>query len=167
MVGRNKLSSLRSDGVITISGIGDHDPGSADHDHRNTQLLTVPGIAYIVATALVAFVGDIHRFPSARHFASYLGLTPKEFSSGSKRRLGRISKKGDVYLRMLLIHGARSILAHAHKAKQPDRLQSWALQLERKVGSNKAAVALANKIARIAWAVWKHDCDFESRPVAA
>jgi transposase len=131
------------------------------------RLLTVPGIAYIVATALVAFVGDIHRFPSARHFASYLGLTPKEFSSGSKRRLGRISKKGDVYLRMLLIHGARSILAHAHKAKQPDRLQSWALQLERKVGSNKAAVALANKIARIAWAVWKHDCDFESRPVAA
>jgi transposase len=132
-----------------------------------SQLMTVPGIAYIIATALVAFVGDIHRFPSARHFASYLGLTPKEFSSGSKRRLGRISKKGDVYLRMLLVHGARSILAHAHNAKEPDRLQSWALQLERKVGSNKAAVALANKIARIAWSVWKHGRDFESKPIAA
>jgi transposase len=97
------------------------------------RLMTVPGIAYIVATALVAFIGDIHRFPSARHFASYLGLTPKEFSSGSKRRLGRISKRGDVYLRVLLVHGARSILIHAHKAKTPDRLQAWALQLEKKV----------------------------------
>ena len=132
-----------------------------------SRLLTVPGIAYIIATALVACVGDIHRFPSARHFASYLGLTPKEYSSGSKRRLGRISKKGDVYLRMLLIHGARSILAHAHKAKHPDRLQGWALRLEQKLGANKAAVALANKIARIAWAVWKHDRDFESKPLAA
>jgi transposase len=131
------------------------------------RLMTIPGIAFIVATALVAFVGNIHRFPTARHFASYLGLTPKEFSSGSKRRLGSISKKGDVYLRMLLIHGARSVLMHAHKAKHPDRLQSWALQLERKVGPNKAAVALANKIARIAWAVWRHDRDFESKPVAA
>ena len=132
-----------------------------------TRLMTVPGIAYLIATALVAFVGDIRRFPSARHFASYLGLTPKEFSSGSKRRLGRISKMGDVYLRMLLIHGARSILIHAHKAKQPDRLQTWALQLERKVGTNKAAVAVANKMARIAWAVWTHDTDFVSMPAAA
>lgn len=131
------------------------------------RLITVPGIAYLIATALVACIGDIHRFPSARHLASYLGLTPKEHSSGSKRRLGRISKRGDAYLRMLLIHGARSILAHAHKAKNPDRLQAWALQLERKVGPNKAAVALANKIARIAWAVWKNDCDFESKPLAA
>lgn len=132
-----------------------------------TRLMTVPGIAYLIATALVAFVGDIRRFPSARHFASYLGLTPKEFSSGSKRRLGRISKMGDVYLRMLLIHGARSILIHAHKATQPDRLQTWALQLERKVGTNKAAVAVANKIARIAWAVWTHDTDFVAMPAAA
>jgi transposase len=131
------------------------------------RLVTVPGIAYIIATALIASIGDIHRFPSARHLASYLGLTPKEHSSGSKRRLGRISKKGDAYLRMLLIHGARSILAHAHKAKTPDRLQAWALQLERKVGANKAAVALANKIARFAWAVWKNDCDFQSKALAA
>lgn len=137
------------------------------HTAAVARLITVPGIAYIIATALVACIGDIHRFPTARHLASYLGLTPKEHSSGSKRRLGRISKRGDAYLRMLLIHGARSILAHAHKAKTPDRLQAWALQLERKVGPNKAAVAVANKIARLAWAVWKNDCDFQSKPLAA
>jgi transposase len=67
------------------------------------RLLTIPGIGLLAATALVAFVGDIHRFPSARHFASYLGLTPREFSSALKRRRGRISKRGDVYLRALLM----------------------------------------------------------------
>jgi transposase len=74
---------------------------------------------------------------------------------------GRISKRGDVYLRMLLIQGARSILWHAKRTKQPDRLRDWALRLERKLGHNKAAVALANKLARITWAVWKSDRDFE------
>jgi transposase len=131
------------------------------------RLWSIPGIGLLIATALVAFVGDIHRFPSARHFASYLGLTPREYSSGLRRRLGRISKKGDAYLRMLLIHGARSVLCHTKKAKEHDRLRTWALDLERRVGHNKAAVALANKLARLAWAVWKNDRPFESLPKAA
>jgi transposase len=131
------------------------------------RLWSIPGIGLLIATALVAFVGDIHRFPSARHFASYLGLTPREYSSGLRRRLGRISKNGDAYLRMLLIHGARSVLCHAKKAKEHDRLRTWALDLERRVGHNKAAVALANKLARLAWAVWKNDRPFESVPKAA
>ena len=130
-------------------------------------LWSIPGIGLLIATALVAFVGDIHRFPSGRHFASYLGLTPREYSSGLKRRLGRISKRGDAYLRMLLIHGARSILCHAKKAKEHDRLRTWALDLERRVGHNKAAVALANKLARIVWATWKNGRPFESLPKAA
>jgi len=130
-------------------------------------LWSIPGIGLLIATALVAFVGDIHRFPSGRHFASYLGLTPREYSSGMKRRLGRISKRGDAYIRMLLIHGARSILCHAKKAKEHDRLRTWALELERRVGHNKAAVALANKLARIAWATWKNGRPFESLPKAA
>lgn len=130
-------------------------------------LRSVPGIGLLIATALVAFIGDIHRFPSGRHFASYLGLTPREYSSGLKRRLGRISKRGDAYIRMLLIHGARSVLCHAHKAKEHDRLRSWALELERRVGHNKAAVALANKLARLAWAIWKNGRAFESLPKAA
>lgn len=127
------------------------------------RLRSTPGIGLMIATALVAFVGDIQRFPSGRHFASYLGLTPREYSSGLKRRLGRISKRGDAYIRMLLIHGARSILCHAKKSEQQDRLRTWALALEKRVGHNKAAVALANKLARIAWAVWKHDCDYVSK----
>jgi transposase len=81
-----------------------------------------------------------------------------------RRRLGRISKRGDAYLRTLLIHGARAILWHAKRMKQPDRLRTWALRLEKTAGHNKAAVALANKLARIAWAVWKNDRDFEPVP---
>jgi transposase len=123
------------------------------HDERVRRLRTVPGVGLLTATAIVAFVGDLRRFPSGRHFASYLGLTPRETSSGAKRRLGRISKRGDPYLRMLLIHGARSVLAHAKRAKHPAPLQAWALARQQARGHNKAAVALANKLARIAWAV--------------
>lgn len=132
------------------------------------QLRTVPGIGVLTATALVAAVGDVQRFPSARHFASYLGLTPREHSSGARRRLGAISKRGDRYLRMLLIHGARAVLWHAKRpsARPLDRLRTWALQLERLRGHNKAAVALANKLARIAWAVWKRGTGFTAAPVA-
>ena len=127
------------------------------------RLRSIPGIGLMIATALVAFVGDIQRFPSGRHFASYLGLTPREYSSGLRRRLGRISKRGDAYIRMLLVHGARSVLCHAKKAEQHDRLRTWALALQKRAGHNKAAVALANKLARIAWAVWKHDTDYVSK----
>jgi transposase len=131
------------------------------------RLRSIPGIGLMTGTALVAFVGDVSRFPSGRHFASYLGLTPREYSSGLRQRLGRISKRGDSYLRMLLIHGARSVLCHAKKAKQHDRLRTWALQLQTRSRHNKAAVGLANKLARIAWAVWRRGRDYESLPVAA
>jgi transposase len=132
--------------------------GFASQSALVARLRTIPGVGLLTATALVAFVGDVQRFPSGRHLASYLGLTPRESSSGLQRRLGRISKRGDPYLRMLLIHGARSILCHAKKAKgQPDRLRAWGLERERARGHNKAAVALANKLARIAWAVWRNE----------
>jgi transposase len=131
------------------------------------RLRTAPGIGLITGSGLVAFVGGVQRFPSGRHFASYLGITPKEFSSGSRRRLGRISKRGDTYLRTLFIHGARSVLCHARKAKEHDRLRAWALALEARSGRNKATVALANKMARIVWAIWKHERSYEARPAAA
>jgi transposase len=121
------------------------------------RLRTIPGVGLLTATALVAFVGDVQRFPSGRHFASYLGLTPRESSSGLRRHLGAISKRGDPYLRMLLIHGSRAVLLHAKKATAShDRLRTWALGRERARGHNKAAVALANKLARIVWAVWRN-----------
>ena len=132
----------------------------ADQTPAVARLRSIPGVGLITATALVACVGDVQRFPSGRHFASYLGLTPRERSSGLVRRLGSISKRGDVYLRMLLIHGARAVIWAAKKRPTPDRLRVWALHLEKLRGHNKAAVALANKLARIIWAVWKHDVDF-------
>ena len=129
-------------------------------------LRTIPGIGLLTATALVGFVGDIQRFRSGRHFAAYLGLTPREHSSGLRRRLGRISKNGDVYLRTLLIHGARAVLIAARRQAQPDRLRSWALERWGDLGHNKAAVALANKTARIVWAVWKTGTPFKSEAVS-
>lgn len=139
----------------------------AEQNALALRLRTVPGIGLISATALAGFVGDLRRFPSARKFASYLGLTPREHSSGSIRRLGGISKRGDVYLRMLLIHGARAVLAAAPKARHPDRVRIWALELAARVGHNKAAVALANKLARYAWAVATHEENFADQRIAA
>ena len=131
------------------------------------QILTIPGIGIIVATAFFAYVGDVHRFPSGRHLASYLGLTPREHSSGTRQRFGRISKRGNPYLRMVLVHGARSVLCHAKRARSQshDHLRLWALNLLGRTSHNKAAVALASKLVRIVWAVLKHDRPYESLPV--
>lgn len=131
------------------------------------RLRTIPGVGLITATALAGFVGDLRRFPSGRHFAGYLGLTPRERSSGTIRRLGAISKRGDVYLRMPLIHGARAVLAAAPQMKHPDRLRVWALGLAARVGHNKATVALANKLARYTWAVATRGEAFEMKREAA
>jgi transposase len=129
-------------------------------------LRSVPGIGLLTATAMVAVVGDAARFPSGRHFASFVGLTPRESSTGLRRRLGAISKRGDAYLRMLLVHGARSVLCHAKKTDTHDRLRTWALDREQRRGHNKAAVALANKLARIAWAVWTKGVPYQDTPAA-
>lgn len=131
--------------------------------------MSIPGIGTLTATALFAFAGDLKRFPTARHFASFVGLTPRESSSGLRRQLGRISKRGDVYLRVLLIHGARAVLSAAKRpnASAPDRMRSWAVELSGRVGNNKAAVALANKIARLAWVVSTRQDTYRSVPPPA
>jgi transposase len=120
-------------------------------------LLSIPGIGLLTATAMVAATsGNVQHFRDARHFASWFGLTPKEYSSGSTRCLGRISKRGDRYLRMLLTHGARAVLraaSIAHEAgKQIDGLRRWALTVQGRTNHNKATCALANKLARICYA---------------
>lgn len=133
---------------------------------RNSEackvLASVPGIGLLTSTAMVAAVGDPRSFDSGRRYASFFGLTPREFSSGSSRYLGRISKRGNRYIRMLLTHGARAVLRAATLARrmgrQVDRLRSWALAVQDRTNHNKATCALANKLARIAWAVWvKHE----------
>jgi transposase len=136
-------------------------------------LREIPGVGLLTATAMYAAVGDFQSFRTARHLASWLGLTPRERSSGTRRRLGRISKQGDVYLRMLLIHGARSALLVAQqrqRAEQPvSYLQAWALKRAAATHANKAAIALANKLARVIWAVWNRHTRFDGNyvPMAA
>ena len=119
----------------------------------------------MTSTVLLSTVGDIQRFPSGRHFACWLGLTPSERSSAERRRLGKISKQGDVYCRTLLVHGARSALLAARRAQRAgkplDRLRRWALNCEHLRGHNKATVALANRLARIVWASWKYQRSFD------
>ena len=128
-------------------------------------LMRIPGIGLLSATALAAAIVDIQRFGSGRQLASWLGLTAREHSSGERRRLGRISKRGDVYLRTLLIHGARAVLnaaiSAARRGRSLDRLRAWALATAQRCGYNKATVALANKLARIVWATWKHQRPFD------
>lgn len=125
-------------------------------------LASVPGIGLLTSTAMLAAVGDPRSFDSGRRYASFFGLTPREYSSGDRRYLGRISKRGNRYIRMLLTHGARSVLRAATVARRGgrelDRLRTWALELQDRTNHNKATCALANKLARIAWAVWvKHE----------
>jgi transposase len=125
------------------------------------HLLTIPGIGLLTATAMVAATsGEVSHYRDARHFASWFGLTPKEYSSGSTRHLGRISKRGDRYLRMLLTHGARAVLRAATVARQAGRendgLKDWALKVQGRTNHNKAACALANKLARICYAVLRN-----------
>lgn len=134
------------------------------------RVMQVSGIGLLTGTALVASAGDAKNFRSGRHLASWLGLTPREHSSGSTRHLGRMSKRGDVYLRMLLTHGARAVLLRAGQLQRSGRelsyLQRWALQVKDRVGQNKATCALANKLARIAWATWRYERDFDPNHAA-
>ena len=140
----------------------------ADADPVTARLREIPGIGLLTATALVGTVGHIQAFGRARQFASWLGLTPREYSSGRRRRLGGISKRGDVYLRCLLTHGARAVLHAAHRrtvAQEPlTRLHQWALTVQARRGHNKATIAVANKLGRIIWAVWARDVAFDPRP---
>lgn len=126
----------------------------------------VSGVGLLTASAFVTAVGRPERFRNGRALSAWVGLTPREHSSGSQRRLGSISRAGNTYLRTLLIHGARSALLAAKRcaARTPDkltRLQRWAVELSDRVGHNRAAVALANKLARICWAVWRHQRRFD------
>ncbi|MGH8604283.1 MAG: IS110 family transposase [Gammaproteobacteria bacterium] len=129
-------------------------------DEPSRKLDALPGLGALTATAMVAAVGDARQFANGRSMAANLGLTPREHSSGGKQRLMGISKRGNTYLRTLLIHGARTVLRHA--AGKTDRLSCWAVAIQARRGANVAAVALANKLARIAWAVLARDRSYRA-----
>ena len=137
----------------------------AQSDPVAIRLQQLRGVGPMVATALVATVGNVEQFANGRQMAASLGLTPKQHSSGGKDRLLGISKRGDAYLRSILIHGARSVIRTA-KVKD-DRLSQWVTSLAERRHPNVAAVALANKTARIAWAMLRNGTDYESDYVAA
>jgi transposase len=128
-------------------------------DERATKAATLLGIGPTTASALVASVGDFSQFANARQFGAWLGLVPSQNSTGGKARLGRITKRGDDYLRTLLIQGAKSAVMTA--GKRTDRISRWLLQLKQRVGWQKTVVALANKNARILWAVLTRDLAFD------
>jgi transposase len=117
------------------------------------RLMTVTTIGPFAATAIAATVGDPKQFSSARHFAAWLGLVPMQHSTGGKARLGGISKRGDAYIRKLLVHGARGAV---HRVRSHQVKNSWITQLLERRPFNVATVALANKTARIAWAIMAH-----------
>lgn len=120
-----------------------------------TRLSSVPGVGPVAATALVAAVGDAHCFKNGRHFAAWLGLVPRQHSSGDRHRLLGISKRGDTYLRTLLIHGARSVMHRCDD--RTDARSQWMRELKDRRGFNRACVALANKNARILWALMMNE----------
>lgn len=142
----------------------------ASQDATISRLQSIPGVGLLTATALVGTVGHIHSFRRARRFASWVGLTPREHSSGHRRRFGAITKQGDVYLRCLITQGARAVLFGARRLAAAGRplppLQQWALGLADRRGVNRAVVALANKMARMIWAVWIREVPFRQASAA-
>jgi transposase len=120
-------------------------------NEASLRLATIPGVGVITATALVATVGDATQFRSARQFAAWLGLVPRQQSSGGKDRLGRISKRGDGYLRRLLVHGARTVLFWSRRRKETR--SDWLEAMLARRPTNVVMVAMANKTARVVWAM--------------
>src|SRR5580692_4970844 len=123
----------------------------ASNDSACRRLRQIPGIGPLIATAIVAAIGNGAAFHKGREFAAWMGLVPKQHSTGGKAKLLGISKRGNPYLRRLFIHGARSIFRQAHRDRLA--LDAWMNQLEHRMHRNVAIVAVANKLARIAWAV--------------
>jgi transposase len=131
---------------------------SAD-DAGCTRLRRIPGIGPIVATAIVAAIGNGAAFRKARDFAAWLGVVPRQYSTGGKTRLLGISKRGNVYLRKVLIHGARAAVLHMKRDRAP--IGAWLDALDARAPKNVVAVAMANNLARISWAVLSSGEDYK------
>ena len=123
------------------------------------RLIGIPGVGMLTATALVASVGDAGEFRNGRELAAWLGMVPRQYSTGGRSRLLGISKRRDRYLRFLFIQGAKSAVRTA--ARRSDRRSRWVVEVEQRRGMNIAAVALANKNARTAWAVLRRETSFD------
>lgn len=152
--------SLNSD----IERVSEEIDAIAGEDAGCQRLCQIPGVGPLVATATVAAIGNGAAFRKGREFAAWLGLIPRQHSTGGKARLLGISKRGSIYLRRMFIHGARAMLLRVKY--DTGRLGQWARQLELRVPRNKAVVAVANKLARIAWAVLATGNEYRNVAVA-
>ena len=144
-------------------GIGRIEKGlknQAKSDEAAQRLMKMTGVAVKISTATIANAGNGHGYKSGRHFSANLGLVPKEHSSGGKQKLGGITKRGNRYLRRLLIQGAWSVVRNADK--NDDRMSRWARQLVERRGKHKAVVAVANKMARIMWSMLYHQTEYRA-----
>lgn len=135
----------------------------AQNDPVAVRLQQLRGVGPMIATALLANVGDAKQFANGRQMAASLGLTPRQSSSGGRERLLGISKRGDAYLRSLLVHGARAMIRMAKD--RHDRLSQWVMRIATTRHPNIAAVALANKTVRIAWAMMRKGTDYRPTPL--
>ncbi len=134
-------------------------PCSQTADHTLQQ---IPGIGPLIATAIVAAIGNGAAFHKGREFAAWMGLVPKQHSTGGKSKLLGISKRGNQYLRKILVHGARSVVLNFKRDHAP--IGAWMTALEARAPHNVLVVAVANKLARIAWAVLSSGNDYRANP---
>jgi transposase len=173
---REKLPSLAGDVIDAVT----HQLGALQGEiekldgkmlswHRSSEassrLAAIPGVGPVIATALIAKVGDASQFASARHFAAWLGLVPRGSGTGGKIRLGSITKRGDGYLRRLLIHGARAVMRWT--GRRPAASSAWLRQLLARRPVNIAVTAYAHKIARVAWAMLYRNETYRSASAVA
>lgn len=155
---RSLLERMRLSLVMLDEQLATCDRQIAQQAHASEaakRIQAIPGVGPLTADAIIGTVGDAREFKNGRQFAAWQGLTPRQYSSGGKTRLGRITRRGDAYLRTLLIQGARSTLQAAMK-RMPDkrtRIQQWMIELAARVGYPKTLVAIANKHARMIWSI--------------
>ncbi len=148
-----------------VEWVSDDIDAIACQDAACRRLRQIPGVGPLVATATVAAIGNGSAFRKGREFAAWLGLIPRQHSTGGKARLLGISKRGNSYLRRMFIHGARAMLLRVKY--DTGRLGQWAHELERRAPRNKVVVAVANKLARIAWAVLSTGNDYHNQAITA
>ncbi len=145
----------------------------AKNNENHAKLMAIPGVGLITATALTASIGNAANFENGRQLSAWLGLVPKQYSTGGKERLLGISKRGDIYLRNLLIHEARSIFtARVLRTKKLDKVTDdkskftdWMLKLQERRGYNTSVVAVANKLARVVFVVLRNDQSYSETKV--
>ena len=148
-----------------ITNISEEIERISKEDEGCQRLRQIPGVGPLVSTAMVAAIGNGAAFRKGRDFAAWLGLVPRQHSTGGKPRLFGISKRGNIYLRRMFIHGARAVLLRVKY--DTGGLGQWVHQLEARTARNKVIVAIANKLARIAWAVLFNQQDYRATVTAA